>query len=58
MRTGDVVLYMTDNLLSLHAFVMGVWRANGIVRPSYTEDEPSKPVIVFVYVSDREFKYD
>jgi len=39
MRKGDAVLYMTNNLLPLYAFLIGVWRANGILRSSYPEDE-------------------
>jgi len=44
MRKGDAVLYMTNNLLPLYAFIIGVWRANGILRSSYPEDEQGNSV--------------
>jgi hypothetical protein len=39
MRKGDTVIYMTYDLFNIHAFFVGIWRANGIVRASYPEED-------------------
>ncbi|CAG7822836.1 unnamed protein product [Allacma fusca] len=39
MRKGDTALYITSHLARLHTFFMGVWRANGMVRSTYPEDD-------------------
>jgi len=39
MRKGDTAIYMTYDMLNIHAFFCGVWRANGIVRASYPEED-------------------
>jgi len=38
-RKGDVALYLTYDIVKLQIFQVGVWRANGIVRASYPEDD-------------------
>jgi len=38
-RNGDVALYMTSDIVKLQIFHCGVWRANGIPRASYPEDD-------------------
>ncbi|XP_021963052.2 4-coumarate--CoA ligase 1-like [Folsomia candida] len=38
-RAGDIVIYLTYDLSKLHIFFTGVWRANGIPRASYPEDD-------------------
>ncbi|CAG7720682.1 unnamed protein product [Allacma fusca] len=39
MRKGDTAIYMTVDMVHNHVFFVGVWRANGIVRASYPEDD-------------------
>lgn len=38
LRAGDTVIYSTHSPAKVHTFMLGVWRANGIVRSSYPED--------------------
>jgi hypothetical protein len=39
MRKGDTLIYMPYDTVHLHVIFMGVWRANGMVRASYPEDD-------------------
>lgn len=39
LRKGDYVIYMPSEMIKLHIFLVGVWRANGICRASYPEDD-------------------
>ncbi|CAG7833040.1 unnamed protein product [Allacma fusca] len=39
VRLGDTVIYMTSDLVKIHIIFAGIWRANGIVRASYPEDD-------------------
>lgn len=36
-RKGDTLIYATDEVCRLHFFLLGVWRANGIIRAFYPE---------------------
>ncbi|CAG7785994.1 unnamed protein product [Allacma fusca] len=39
MRKGDVAIYMNADIVHNQIFLAGVWRANGIARASYPEDD-------------------
>ncbi|CAL8089695.1 unnamed protein product [Orchesella dallaii] len=39
LRKGDMVIYMPGELIKLHIFLAGVWRANGVCRASYSDDD-------------------
>jgi len=32
------VIYSSHDASKIHTFILGVWRANGIIRSSYPED--------------------
>jgi len=42
MEKGDIVIFLTNDMLKLHAFFVGVWRSGGILRATYPEDEYCK----------------
>ncbi|ODM90616.1 Luciferin 4-monooxygenase [Orchesella cincta] len=39
LRKGDMVIFMPTEVIKLHIFLAGVWRANGVCRASYPEDD-------------------
>jgi len=39
MARGDTLLFMTTDFIKIHSFFIGVWRANGIIRATYAEDD-------------------
>lgn len=39
MRKGDIVIFMEIDIVKQPIFLGGVWRANGIGRASYPEDD-------------------
>ncbi|XP_021957098.2 probable 4-coumarate--CoA ligase 3 [Folsomia candida] len=39
MRKGDVVVYITNDMVKLPLFLVGVWRGNGIARAVYPEED-------------------
>ncbi|CAL8071213.1 unnamed protein product [Orchesella dallaii] len=39
LRKGDIVIFMTVDIVKKPMFITGVWRANGIGRASYPEDD-------------------
>ncbi|CAL8089691.1 unnamed protein product [Orchesella dallaii] len=41
VRKGDFVIYMPADMIKLHIFITGVWRANGVCRASYPDDDPA-----------------
>ena len=49
MRKGDTAIYLTYDMINIHAFFCGVWRANGIVRASYPEDDEGKSGTSLIY---------
>lgn len=47
LRKGDVVIFLTYDVVKLQIFQTGVWRANGILRASYPEDDEGLQMIHF-----------
>lgn len=39
LRTGDIVIFMEIDIVKQPLFLGGIWRANGIGRASYPEDD-------------------
>lgn len=39
LRKEDVVIYMVKDLCKIHVMFTGVWRANGVMRASYPDDD-------------------
>jgi len=37
-RKGDTLIYISDQPVKVYAFLLGTWRANGILRAGYVED--------------------
>jgi len=42
LRKGDVVIFMTHDMFYVHLLFIGIWRANGIIRTSYAEDDQGR----------------
>jgi acyl-CoA synthetase (AMP-forming)/AMP-acid ligase II len=46
LRHKDVVIYMSYDMIHLHIFFTGVWRANGCIRSLYPEEDEGIVIII------------
>lgn len=45
LQKGDVVIFMIRDLCKSYILLTGVWRANGVMRASYPEDDAGNLLI-------------